>query len=412
MLLRLREIRLPNVPFFNFPSYANVSRYEHSIAVAHLAWWWARRNDLSRTDAEALALAGLYHDAATPAFSHLYEEQLAERGFDHEGELARMIGAHGSIPGGRFAQVFLGREPALRRELEKRSDKLTPTRLFQIMRGTDPLGTVIHGDLDLDNIDNVLRAATAMGVIDRETPHPYDVAAALTLESGRLALAESGMAAVQGWRRARHTVYGSILSSEKEFLAQTAVKWAIELCAQDDSHRVLREPEAWTITEPEMIFDHLRQVPESRVLIDDLRRGRVPTLLASARLSDISGLTSGQQLRNVRSLASAALRADCFVNFYADKRARRIHLPRAQDGRLVAVVHEEGGVEVSNAKAPGIVGLAARGGRARGVLRESPEYVTDTFRHVLSEAVGAPLDVTTSWQLDVVVPEPLQEQLL
>src|SRR5215213_4390987 len=77
LILRLREVRMPNIPFVSYPSFAGVTRFEHSLGVAHLAWWWAKRNRLSRDEAEALALAGLYHDAASPAFSHLFEEFLS-----------------------------------------------------------------------------------------------------------------------------------------------------------------------------------------------------------------------------------------------------------------------------------------------------------------------------------------------
>lgn len=332
MLLRLREVRLPNIPLLTFPSYAGTSRYEHSIGVAHLAWWWGRRNDLSSADAEALTLAALYHDAATPAFSHLFEEQLAAAGFDHESELSHTVATSGSVPGHRFAQIFLGESARLRDEVEthpNQSARLSIDGLYDLMTGSDPLGAIVHGDIDLDNIDNTVRAATAMGLDGSERLRPLEIAAAMEWDGGQVVLSSTADGPIRSWRGARRAVYDNLLSSKAEFLSQTAVKWAIDLCSLHDGHQVLRRPEAWVLTEPELIFEHLRLVDESKRLIDDLRLGRLPDLVACAWHSDLRHFVreGSRAVRAFSHRVTEALGVECYVNFYVDKRERAIRLP-------------------------------------------------------------------------------------
>ena len=90
---------MANIPFFTYPSFANVDRFEHSLGVAHLAWRWARRNCLSDDKALALTLAALYHDGATPAFGHLFEEYLFRFGWNHENALVLLLLGDWTCPG-------------------------------------------------------------------------------------------------------------------------------------------------------------------------------------------------------------------------------------------------------------------------------------------------------------------------
>ena len=45
-LLRLREVRMANIPFLSFPSFTGVTRYEHSLGVCHLAGLFAKNAGL------------------------------------------------------------------------------------------------------------------------------------------------------------------------------------------------------------------------------------------------------------------------------------------------------------------------------------------------------------------------------
>jgi hypothetical protein len=405
LLLRLREVRMPNIPFVTYPSFANVSRYEHSLGVAHLAWRWARKNGLSDERGEALVLASLYHDAATPAFSHLFEEFLSRRGFDHESALADVLGARPAVDGGSYAQVFVGRPPRLRDELARMSSReplLTSTGVASIAVGEHPLGRAVHGDLDLDNIDNVIRATTAMGLSSDRWLHPYEVAEALVYEDGEITLARDSADVVGRWRAMRRLLYRSILDSKPEFLAQATIKWAIEECYRDDT--ALSEPNAWCLTEPELLFGHLRQHKYARLLIDRVRLGTFPDLLFSAWVDDLTPLL-GADSQNVTEKLCSSLAdvwsTDAYVSFNVDKRERRIDLPSGPVRTLFdidldlraepAAVPSEEGPRPTRARKPGLLGgigmrLRAVPGRSGSPNRDEALGRT---RDVLEDAFGS-----------------------
>jgi hypothetical protein len=167
--------------------------------------------------------------------------------------------------------------------------------------------------------------------------HPYDIIDALALDGTEITIDQAKASAISAWSRVRRVLYESILDSQYEFRAQTALKWAIEECATQ--HEGLRRRAAWTITDPELIFKYLRNVPFSRTLVDRLRLGNPPELLFSAWVSDLSILTgerSGHALRGLSDALSEITHCEVHVNYYLDKRGRRIGLPVRSNMNLFA----------------------------------------------------------------------------
>jgi HD superfamily phosphohydrolase len=333
VVLRLREVRMPNVGFVTFPSFASVTRFEHSVGVSHLAWWWARRNDLDEESGEALAIAGLYHDAATPAFSHLFEEFLRRDDFDHEEALYKLLIGRNDQPGRDHAQVFLGRGCLLSQVLPEPTTPeslLTPLGIADIVTSRIPLGEVLQGQIDLDNIDNVIRAVTAMGLVNsRETIHPYEVASALVYENGRICVAPDGLAAIARWQHLRRILYSAINESEIEFRTQATIKWAISKCSEENAE--LRSARAWVMSEPQLV-EELRKYDLPMRLIDQVRLNNPGRLLLSAWMSDVSALLepkSEKILDGIINELAEQVGEDVYVNFYIDKRERKLNLPRS-----------------------------------------------------------------------------------
>ena len=239
---------------------------EHSVGVAHIAWRFARAQDLPEDEALALTIAALYHDGASPAFGHLYEELLIPRGFDHERALVDLLTGAAKLHGGRDAQIFLGRRCRLPTKLPlfDNASVLSCHGIAAILGGAHPLSPVIVGSLDLDNIDNVIRAATAMGVVPSSTVHPYEIVNQLVIEEGALRCLPDSSAVIARWQAVRRQLYSAILGNPFEFRAQSAIKWAISHAA--DLEPALGESSSWTLTEPELVFDHLRAHPFAREL--------------------------------------------------------------------------------------------------------------------------------------------------
>lgn len=414
VVLRLREIRQPNVGFVSFPSFASVSRFEHSVGVSHLAWWWARRNGIDLESSEALSIAALYHDAATPAYSHLFEEFLRRYGFDHETELAKLLIGNPSLTGSDHAQVFCGGGCMLRQVLPQPLQVyslLTPSGIADLVTAAVPLGEVLHGQIDLDNIDNVIRAVSAMGLVaDREMVHPYEVADALVWDDGRVCVASDRLDAIAKWQYLRRRLYSAINSSEIEFRSQATIKWAINKCTQ--KCEALKSSGAWIHTEAELLWI-LMQCEDSKDLMNQVRLNNPGRLVLSAWVPDLSALLGPQTAKVTDGIAydvGQLIGEEAYVNFYVDKRERALSLPRVLRGTLFDTGDLDSSVApdraVSKPSAPaGIVGVIAWPARSPAILqhRSSPHRRPGHLdlrdaSEVLASYLGVlPDDISTRW---------------
>jgi HD superfamily phosphohydrolase len=143
-LQRLRHIRQLGFAYLVYPG-ANHSRFEHSLGTMHLATIMSRNLDLDKGETRLVTLGALLHDCGHGPFSHATEPFMQEfTGREHE-----EIG------------YLLETEP-LATLLNDAS--LEPGDLLGVMEGGHPLSTIIHGDLDVDRMDYLLRDAHYTGV--------------------------------------------------------------------------------------------------------------------------------------------------------------------------------------------------------------------------------------------------------
>jgi HD superfamily phosphohydrolases len=342
---------MANIPFASYPSFANVSRFEHSIGVAHLAWRFAQSQQLAEDEALALTLAGLYHDGASPAFGHLYEEMLVEGGFDHEVALVELLTGTSDLNGKADAQIFLGRRCRLPRKLPlaEEGTVLSCQGISQILGRKHRLSPAIVGSLDLDNIDNVIRAATAMGIAAEALVHPYEVLADIAIEKGEVRRVDNQGSGIGLWQDVRKRLYDAILGNTFEFRAQTAIKWAISEAAKCE--RELAESASWTLTEPELVFDHLRRYSTSRRLVDSVRLGSPPEAVLIMRARDITSLLDpggGERMKALCERVEPLVGYPVFCNFYKDKTERMVTLPGVEQSHTSSPTTPD---------SPGVVGL-------------------------------------------------------
>lgn len=389
VILRLREVRMANIPFFTYPSFSNVDRYEHSLGVAHLAWRWARNNNLPKDLGTALTIAALYHDGATPGYGHLFEEFLGRFEFDHERTLVNLImGRPDDLPGREHGQVFLGLQCKLRDILPIPLDPaspLTPTAIADLASGKGSLGQLIKGDIDFDNIDNVIRGSSAMGIVSRQDMiHPYEVIDALVYEDDCVRVNRGHTYALFSWAELRRQLYASILNSSHEFRAQTAIKWAIEVCALEDQD--LSDRSAWRLTDPMLTFEHLRRNSFARMLIDRVRIGKPPELLFSAWIDDLSPLMgegSKETINLICQEMSALTNMEVYVNYYIDKRERPIKFNHSKSTSLfgsdTAEVTSNGSELPVKKKPAGIIGIVGVSRIERIAKETEPSEIQGTL---------------------------------
>ncbi len=141
-LQRMRYIRQLGFSYLVYPG-ANHTRFEHSLGTMHLAGSACRRFRLSDDERTLVAAAALLHDIGHGPFSHASEPLLEE--YLHR--------THDEISGIVHDQAG----HILRRH------GIDPDEVCAVVKGCHPLAGIIHGDLDVDRMDYLLRDAYYTG---------------------------------------------------------------------------------------------------------------------------------------------------------------------------------------------------------------------------------------------------------
>jgi hypothetical protein len=205
-LQRLRYIRQLGFSYHVYPG-ASHTRFEHSLGTMYLADMAARRFGLSEKDRMLVVAAGLLHDIGHGPFSHASEPLMEQVLHTTHDDIERII-SRGT--------------GALLREYG-----LDPAELCSIVKGTHRLSGIIHGDLDVDRMDYLLRDAYYTGA-------PYGMVDAQRLirhliqtPEGETVLDENGVNAAESLLIARTlmrpSVYFHHVSRIGESMFQLAV---------------------------------------------------------------------------------------------------------------------------------------------------------------------------------------------
>jgi HD superfamily phosphohydrolase len=210
-LQRLRHIRQLGFAYLVYPG-ANHSRFEHSLGTMHLANRMCRNLGLDEEESRMVTSAALLHDCGHGPFSHATESFMKEYiGRSHE----------------QIGHLIQG-EP-LEKVLE--AVAIDPTEIIGILEGDHPLSTILHGDLDVDRMDYLLRDAHYTGV-------PYGtVDAQRLIQSTRmggegLILEESGTNAAESLLIARTLMRPAVYIHHVSRIATAMLQRALmEQCA-------------------------------------------------------------------------------------------------------------------------------------------------------------------------------------
>lgn len=356
-LLRLRDVRMANNQFVAFPAFASTTRYEHSLGVCYLAGKCASHLKLSETDTLELMLACLYHDVGTPPFAHAMEEVLqVEFGFDHEENLRQLlIGDSGEFDL-QSAQLFDGKllrlESACQRA-RKRGIAINLNRIAKIATGdtSDPLSPLVCGKgMDLDNIDNIIRASTAMGIIDNKYSISadrlaYDLAQSFVLKNGGVYYDINYFYEISEWQRIRDIQYTAIFNSIDDFAFQTMIKQAIRSLITYREKGFEISKDAWRMTDSTFTNDYLLKHTKSSVIMQRVQRcepfnclgvlyvyGNNTSWHINTQLPEIEEISSDYLLSHInpskkrkqRIPDTLITKTAVVANFYPDKRKRSL----------------------------------------------------------------------------------------
>lgn len=271
---RLSQIRLLNSITPTLATLSELRRYAHTLGVLHLFGLWKRTvgKRYATKDVDALEVAIILHDVATPPFGHLFEYVLKETiGWDHESAaVTTLLKAYSSASTAQ--QIFAGRRPKVLDYIERRGIDLELVKAILTKR--HHLSKLIFGVVDFDNLDNVWRMAWSLGLPELSSGNasPEDLAAHIDIDDdGRLRLADEHVPALESWANLRRAVYNVLVFDEATVASQTILTYAIK----QGLLRGLISSEDWFLHD-ESLLSRLSSDREIGLLIEQQYLGQLP----------------------------------------------------------------------------------------------------------------------------------------
>ncbi|MDR0309384.1 MAG: HD domain-containing protein [Candidatus Methanoplasma sp.] len=250
---RLRAVKQLGLGNMVFPG-ANHTRFEHSLGVYHLAGRMAASTGLSGEDAMAVRAAGLLHDICHTPFSHTTEEMTEHvTGMDHMEAAGKLIKGEISTHLERDSDLFghLGPISEVLEENGISSDEVCGLIMYPGSRGEsrdalsnwkraahfspkDFVHQIIHGPVDADQIDYLVRDAHYTGVahgkvdIDR-------LIGTMKVHNDRIVIEKGGTAAAEGLMVSRSLMYSSVYYHRTVRIIKMMLMKSIEASSLDIS---------------------------------------------------------------------------------------------------------------------------------------------------------------------------------
>lgn len=254
---RLREVRLSNINSLLLPGGSNISRFEHSLGTAHLANRLSHQFLLPERDRLQFVCAALLHDVGITPFGHLMEEAYFYAGvpFDHEKRLQQVFlgkAEYGNIN----IQLFEGKMVGFRKVLdykEFRKFRISVEEIFSIKEGKGPIGELINGTLDLDNIDNVCRMAYHLGIPFRKEL-PLELIEGFFLSENKLCYDLGKVNLVNEWLDLRERLYSILMLNPIDFAAKSMLVEAVRIgLIGTSSNPSIFDESSWKLTDQELV---------------------------------------------------------------------------------------------------------------------------------------------------------------
>jgi HD superfamily phosphohydrolase len=225
-LQRLNAIRQLGLTYLVFPG-ANHSRIEHSLGVYHIASKLVKNLDMEEHERNLVCCAALLHDVGHGPFSHTLEPVINDiLGLDHMEFTEQIIlGADDNVV--EEERKEFGDVKRIPDVLE--SHGIVPSAVANLIRGgkRNPLGQIIHGTIDVDQLDYLLRDAhytgVAHGIIDIDR-----LIETVSIHEEALAIDKKGVAAVEGLLVARALMFSSVYFHKTVRIAEMMMARAVE----------------------------------------------------------------------------------------------------------------------------------------------------------------------------------------
>jgi HD superfamily phosphohydrolase len=292
---RLRYIRMCNINSLLICGASEVSRFEHIVGVLHLAKRWTIQHAHHAHDGKLLHAAAILHDMQTGPFGHSLEYILDDNAVAGEFSHEDVQGAATKtfLQSLRAAASFRGSQFHAKKVLGSDWNAVT-----DMIRGRGKLGPLVSAELDIDNIDNVLRLAYHVGLIERHAACELAEAIVFDMQplNGELTLSDSALPLVARWQEVRAELYSLLLHDWAEFSAKAMLTRVIEEAVKLEKLGA----DNWILTDDGLI-EHLgRELigdgGAAKEVLDRLVRG---ALFEPALLARISGTDGYDMLASI-----------------------------------------------------------------------------------------------------------------
>lgn len=311
-LQRLHHIRQLGMAYLVFPG-ANHTRFSHSLGTYFVASEIASGLNLSQEDQDLVNVAALLHDIGHGPFSHTLEYAFYSAcKVNHTDQTSRIITGDMNV----IKEREMFDTPSIPDILEKYA--VDPDKVSELIQGmkapyqwtltpwleeksiTEPnyLTQIIHGDVDADQLDYLLRDSYYTGVAYGIIDFPY-LLHTLELRNSTLAVNPKGIEAVEALLVARSLMFTSVYYHHAVRIAETMLTRAAEASLKE-------HPEIMTMSDWEF-FSYLEQGTDYQK--DLVTRLKYRILFKRAFMAHIDELTQDQK-NAVAELAEPEIRKE------------------------------------------------------------------------------------------------------
>ena len=244
---KLSHIKQLGLAHLVFPG-AHHTRFEHSLGVSHLAGRMAKSLCLTDQESTIVEVAAMLHDVGHGPYSHTLEHILHERGgADHMHITEGIITGDYDILSEEERELFPERR-SIPEILE--SHGINPKEVASLIHGPDAggkernlfhwgegaeafhsedhtMGHLVHGPVDCDQMDYLLRDAHFTGVRHGIIDHDRLIHC-MERHSGDIAVSEGGLSALEGMMTARALMYSAVYFHRVTRITEVMLSRAVE----------------------------------------------------------------------------------------------------------------------------------------------------------------------------------------
>lgn len=270
---RLRGIKQLGLANLVFPG-ANHARFEHVLGAAHLVEKLGNSLGVEEDELNLLRAAAVLHDIGHPAFSHTLESLMEDYLGKNHMEMAKdLLEGQEGLSEEERAEVKRLRIPSAPEVLSKHGVNASEVAKLVLGEHKKPyLGQIIHGDIDVDQMDYLLRdghfTGVALGMVDVDR-----LMRTFIIRGGNLAVESKGIEAVEGFLTARALMFTSVYFHHTVRIAELMLANAVEFALREG--KTLTQRNFHRLTDAELLHGLWAAGGYPRTIVARLRYRRL-----------------------------------------------------------------------------------------------------------------------------------------